>query len=334
MSSLFIVHGFTQTPLNEAIDFTGIDTDGNIWNLFTELDAGKYVLIDFFLTTWPNCTASAPHLQESFEYFGCGDYDVRYFAINYGQTDAVIKDYELTLGLTYPSISGIEGGGNQIVLDYQIQVAPTVILIAPDHSIVIQSIWPIPNAQAIIDELEVYDISENECIADPLQANLEVDNTDPCILELIQFQSASTGNIDSYNWTFEGGFPETSNEENPFVTYEQSGVFDVSLTVTSGSEENTIVMEDYITVHNCTGIENLNIKMSISPNPGDGHFNVSLPDNGTYEVQIFDVAGQEIYTTKLTSALNQLDISHLNNGVYILNANNGSTQLRERVVIK
>ena len=37
-----------QCPLTEAVDFTATDIDGVTWNLFDELDNGKYVLIDFW----------------------------------------------------------------------------------------------------------------------------------------------------------------------------------------------------------------------------------------------------------------------------------------------
>lgn len=51
MTYFYIGNSFGQTPLTEAIDFTATDTDGQTWNLFNELNDGKYVLIDFFLTT-------------------------------------------------------------------------------------------------------------------------------------------------------------------------------------------------------------------------------------------------------------------------------------------
>ena len=38
-----------QTPLTEAVDFTATDIHGDTWNLFDELDDGKYVLIDFWM---------------------------------------------------------------------------------------------------------------------------------------------------------------------------------------------------------------------------------------------------------------------------------------------
>ena len=41
-----------QTPLTTAVDFTATDVHGTTHNLFTYLDAGKYVLIDFFYTTY------------------------------------------------------------------------------------------------------------------------------------------------------------------------------------------------------------------------------------------------------------------------------------------
>ncbi|PLW93759.1 MAG: hypothetical protein C0591_14060 [Marinilabiliales bacterium] len=37
-----------QTPLTVAVDFTATDTDGIEHNLFSILDGGQYVCIDFF----------------------------------------------------------------------------------------------------------------------------------------------------------------------------------------------------------------------------------------------------------------------------------------------
>ena len=40
-----------QTTLSTAVDFTVTDTHGNPHNLFSILNSGKYVCIDFFFTT-------------------------------------------------------------------------------------------------------------------------------------------------------------------------------------------------------------------------------------------------------------------------------------------
>jgi len=42
---------FAQTNLTEAVDFTATDIEGVEHNLFTILEGGQYVCIDFFYTT-------------------------------------------------------------------------------------------------------------------------------------------------------------------------------------------------------------------------------------------------------------------------------------------
>jgi PKD repeat protein len=64
----------------------------------------------------------------------------------------------------------------------------------------------------------------------------------------VQFTDLSTGNITSWTWTFEGGDPETSNEQNPEVYYENPGIWDVSLNVSDGSESDMIDKQDYIKI--------------------------------------------------------------------------------------
>jgi PKD repeat protein len=74
------------------------------------------------------------------------------------------------------------------------------------------------------------------------------DVTQVCETEGVQFTDASVGDITSWNWTFEGGNPETSSEQNPLVIYENEGVFDVELTISDGTNSSTVTLEDYITV--------------------------------------------------------------------------------------
>ena len=60
-----------QTLLTTAVDFTATDVHGNSHNLFSYLNAGKYVLIDFFYTTCVPCQGAAPQVNASYENFGC-----------------------------------------------------------------------------------------------------------------------------------------------------------------------------------------------------------------------------------------------------------------------
>jgi|GEM_PF-528921 len=64
----------------------------------------------------------------------------------------------------------------------------------------------------------------------------------------IDFTDLSTGDPTSWIWTFAGGEPASSTEQNPTVTYAVAGTYEVSLTVSNGNAEDTEIKAGYITV--------------------------------------------------------------------------------------
>ncbi len=64
----------------------------------------------------------------------------------------------------------------------------------------------------------------------------------------VQFTDASSGEVDTYNWVFQGGSPATSTLANPLVTYNQPGTFDVQLTVSNAFGNETVIITDYVVV--------------------------------------------------------------------------------------
>ena len=64
----------------------------------------------------------------------------------------------------------------------------------------------------------------------------------------VEFTDLSTNTPTSWNWTFAGGTPATSTQQYPSVTYNTTGTFDVSLTVTNANGEDTKTTIGYITV--------------------------------------------------------------------------------------
>ncbi|MEL6864215.1 MAG: PKD domain-containing protein [Bacteroidota bacterium] len=88
------------------------------------------------------------------------------------------------------------------------------------------------------------------------------DDTDPILLtadftasqnaidegESINFTDLSMGDPTAWAWTFEGGTPSSSLEQNPTVSYSVEGTYQVSLTVSSGGAEDTETKAGFITV--------------------------------------------------------------------------------------
>ncbi|MFO7830240.1 MAG: PKD domain-containing protein [Bacteroidales bacterium] len=67
--------------------------------------------------------------------------------------------------------------------------------------------------------------------------------------ESISFTDQSSNNPLSWEWTFEGGTPQSSTSQNPIVEYNQAGTYDVTLTVKNEDGENTLTKTDLITVN-------------------------------------------------------------------------------------
>ena len=153
-----------QCPLTQAIDFTATDCHGTEVHLFDILDGGQYVLIDFFFVNCGPCQQATPKVVESYYAMGCNMHDVFYMEISDRDSDAACQTWCQNYGVEYPTISGPAGGtticGSSM---YNIPAFPTVILIAPDRSIVINDLWPINNAQTVINALEQHGLQQHDC---------------------------------------------------------------------------------------------------------------------------------------------------------------------------
>lgn len=163
-----------QTSLTQAVDFTVTDCHGTEINLFNLLDNGQYVLIDFFYVNCGYCQQSTPKVVESYYSFGCNQHDVFYVEISHIDHNAACQNWAQNYGVEYPTV-GIDGGGNTVISSYGISYFPTVILIAPDHSVVIQDLYPIPNAQAVITQLENYGVQQYDCNVNAPEVAITID---------------------------------------------------------------------------------------------------------------------------------------------------------------
>ncbi len=78
--------------------------------------------------------------------------------------------------------------------------------------------------------------------------NFSADQTSVFEGTSIQFTDLSSGTVDSYSWTLDGGTPNTSPDQNPSSTYNTAGTYDVNLEITSQGCTVSELKEDYIVV--------------------------------------------------------------------------------------
>ncbi len=149
--TLFIT-GRTQTLLDTAVNFTVKDVSGNTWELFSLLDDNKIVVVDFFSTACGTCQLYAPDVQAAYEAFGENEGNVFFIGIDKGNTNKNVQYFDSVYGITYPDVSGQNGGGNPVHMAYSIQGTPTLCVILPDRYIPVKQIYP-PSTENLIDSI-------------------------------------------------------------------------------------------------------------------------------------------------------------------------------------
>jgi len=85
-------------------------------------------------------------------------------------------------------------------------------------------------------------------IPGPPVASFISDKTSICQGESVQFTSTSTGTPSSYSWSFPGGIPATSSAQNPIISYNNAGTYNVTLSVSNANGNNVLTQTTFISV--------------------------------------------------------------------------------------
>lgn len=102
-------------------------------------------------------------------------------------------------------------------------------------------------------------IASNECGSDTTSQEVIIEGSAPvpaftadmltgCPGIEINFTDETVGDPTSWNWTFGGGNPSSSTDQNPSVTYTTPGVYDVTLEATNLFGSNTVTQQAFITI--------------------------------------------------------------------------------------
>ncbi|MBL4586738.1 MAG: choice-of-anchor J domain-containing protein, partial [Flavobacteriales bacterium] len=101
----------------------------------------------------------------------------------------------------------------------------------------------------------------------------------------VDFEDNSwNANVDEswvYSWVFEGGTPATSNEQNPTVTYNTAGTFDVTFTITNSEGSVSETLQNTIVVTSLTG----NYEESLSEGVEDSDFPENADPNLNWAIE-------------------------------------------------
>ena len=81
----------------------------------------------------------------------------------------------------------------------------------------------------------------------------------------VQYRDLSTGMPEEWKWQFVGGSPATSTEQNPVVTYNDKGLYSLSLTASNGAGSDSDIMQYAVQVGGAQYVWNVGIEESMEP---------------------------------------------------------------------
>ena len=212
---------------NPAPDFTVTDTHGEAHTLYDYLEAGKVVVLDFFYTTCGPCQYYSPQVNLAYEKYGCNNANVIFMSIDYQDSDAQVIAYDQQYEIEYPSISGLDGGGDAVVNLYNIFGFPTFYVIDSTKTI-IEEIDP--------PTLQVFDFRFANLGIEPADCNVSAAS-----------ETSRSGRLNVFPNPFSNGvlqaqLPGTTIGESSFEIFNSVG-HSIRYGTTEFKGENTVGLE-------------------------------------------------------------------------------------------
>jgi len=157
----------------------------------------------------------------------------------------------------------------------------------------------------------------------------------------VAFTDFSTGGVISWAWSFEGGIPSTSAEQNPVVSYSTAGVYDVRLIVSDGFTSDTLLQQNYVSVDVASSIQRQAEEMAcmVYPNPSTGKITLNLSTKSNeVSIRVFNMMGTRVFEINgmpvAGKMVKTIDLEQLQQGVYILSVTDDNATVTRKVMIR
>lgn len=166
---------------------------------------------------------------------------------------------------------------------------------------------------------------------DELISSFEVENSIIYLDDNNTISPINNSNGNNYTWDFGDG--NTSIDENPIHTYNEPGVYTITLTTEKDGCET--IQFQTIEVRATTSVdEQENIVYSIITNNGNIVINTENTLNENIDISVTSMSGQNIYNSQTNSNTSVIDTKSFAKGIYLVTIKTKTSQFTDKVLIK
>ena len=159
--------------------------------------------------------------------------------------------------------------------------------------------------------------------------------TDQYGLERFQIGVGTTTNPSDFTIITPGSYVEPPTQWTQYQ-YDLSAYEgqNIRLAIHYMGNDSFVLMMDNFVIEGTLGVTNYNsLEMSLYPNPVDQNYvTIETPISGSKEIEVFDLLGKKVID--VNSSSNQLDISQLNSGVYMVRVTVGNQSSTTKLIVE
>ena len=140
-----------------APDFNCIDDFGRQIHLYNVLDKGQYAFLYFFIPNTEDQEGQFSQIiAESYYYYGANQDEVYFIGIAPTGDSLSVDSWKVDFQVDFPIIHKFTEGSDvhDICNAYGAQFLARLILVAPDHQIIINDLWPVNSTQHLISAID------------------------------------------------------------------------------------------------------------------------------------------------------------------------------------
>ena len=333
--------------ITEAADFT-FSVNGAEKTLFDVLDNGQHALL-FFLNYQSTTDELIAILNGVYSSLGSNLDDVYMIGIDHANESVLLNQWAYLNEVKYPLVAKDQSayfisqtyGGTYGVM------TPALVLIAPNHDIILKEIWPISSTEQVVgiineniggsndepeepgDEPEEPEYPEETTVPAAPVINVYAENSGLVVIEWEAVETAIFYYV-YYNGSLVGDGQVMGTEVEILVNPETTYCFTVTAVNTVGESEHSNEAcattpaeegEEPETPENPEGnIEIAENNFNIYPNPATSEVKITSAMNGEAEINIFDMTGRCVKNIRVANINDAtINVSDINKGVYFIN---------------